>query len=783
MSRESDSSSSGPRGRGGAVYPSGTPPYGSPRGEAGETPVPGAADRPEEPKTETTLTTRIKINIPGSRPIPPVVVRKPVGEESGMNASAASGGSAGSPGSRGTSGPSFGGERAAERTAETPRPEAAADEAPAAPKEKTTSDWFSPRKAQGQPGGGQAPAAGAPSTPAAPGAADGKSAQRPDLPYFSDAPAASGPAPRSGGAPFDGPRGRGGSPYERDPLGGDPLGAGPLGGDPLGAPLAGDPLAGDRPAGERSGSDALGGDPLGGDPLRSDPLGSGPLGSDPLSGASPFDSAPRGEASPFDGAPRGGSPFDGPAQPARDRNPFESPAGGSPSGPTTGPARGDSALDLPPGFSDPSAGKSAAGRLSDDTAELTPQPPAPPAGPGVSGGITGGLAGARKDKGAGPGPKGGPKSGGPGGRVSGDTLVSGIPKVPGKDGPAAAGPFAGVSGGDEDSAAPKPRPKIPEPINPPKKGRNKLVLVGVAVVVLAGVAYGAGLLLDHSDVPNNTTALGVEIGGSSKDDAVKKLETALKDRRTAPLKITVDGKSETLLPSRAGLDIDLQATVRNAAGRDYNPVSVIGSLFGVKRTAQPAVITDKEKLAVALQNLAGPAAAEADGGITFENGKAVPHYGVPHKAIDAAASESKITDAYLNRVSTGSDAPVVLAATTQQPKVDKAAVDKALKQFAEPAMSGLITVRTGPQHTVSFSPQKSIPKFLSFKIVGGDLVPYYDRSALKELYGNTFDGVMVTKGDGSKHPVSVEEVAGAVGKALQGKTPAERVQTIATNGS
>ncbi|MCZ0993551.1 hypothetical protein O1L44_11130 [Streptomyces noursei] len=417
--------------------------------------------------------------------------------------------------------------------------------------------------------------------------------------------------------------------------------------------------------------------------------------------------------------------------------------------------------------------------MSDDTAELTPQPSAPPGGLGVTGGITGG----RKDKGDGTGPKGGPKSGGPGGRVSGDTLVSGIPKVPGKTGPTGATPFAGVSGGDEESAAPKPRPKIPEPIKPAKKGRNKLVLIGVAVVFLAGVAYGAGLLLDHADVPNNTTALGVDIGGSSKDDAVKKLETALKDRRTAPLKITVDGRTETLLPARAGLDIDLQATVRNASGRDYNPVSVVGSLFGVKRTALPAVITDKEKLAVALQGLTGPADAAADGGITFENGKAVPHYGAPHKAIDAAASESKITDAYLERVSTGSDTPVVLAATTQQPKVDKAAVDKALKQFAEPAMSGLITVRTDPQHTVSFSPQKSIPKFLSFKIISGQLVPFYDRPALKELYGNTFDSVMVTKGDGSKHPVSVEEVASAVGKALVGKTPAERVQTIETNGS
>ncbi|GGU42094.1 hypothetical protein GCM10010211_01530 [Streptomyces albospinus] len=744
MSRESDSSSSGPQGRGGAAYPSGTPPYGSPRGEAGEGLAPGAAAQPEEPKTETTLTTRIKINIPGSRPIPPVVVRKPVGEESGMNASAASGGSAGPSGPPGGSRPAFGGERNAERTGNTPRPEAA-DKAPGGAPGDKTSDWFAPRKPQSGPGGqssttGTHAAPPAPESPAAPGSASGaKQPQRPDLPYFSDVPT----APRGGATPFDGGRERGGSPYEPDPLAGNPLG-----GDPLGS------------------------DPLGGDPLRSDPLG-----------GNPFDGGSRGGASPFDG----GSPFDAPAKPARDRSPFDSPLGGpaGPSGPTTGPARGDSALNLPPGFSDPSAGKSAAAHRTDDTAELTPQPPAPLAGPGGGLGVSGGLTGGRPN-GAPGGPKGtGPgKGGGPGGRVSGDTLVSGIPKVPGGQGPKTPSPFAAgaAAGGEDESAAPKPRPKIPEPINS-KKGRSKLVLAGAGVVVLAAVAYGAGLLLDHADVPNNTTALGVDIGGTSKEDAVKRLESGLKGRRTAPLKLTVDGKPETLLPATAGLDIDLQATVRNAAGRDYNPVSVIGSLFGVKRTAQPAMITDKEKLQVALENVAGPAGASKDGGITFENGKAVPHYGAPYKAIDVAASQDKIVSAYLDRAGTGTDTPVVLAATTQQPKVSKDAVDKALKEFAEPAMSGLVTIRADARHAVSFSPQKSIPKFLSFKIINGQLVPYYDRPALKELYGTTFEGVLVAKGDGTKHPVSVEEVANAVGKALVGKTPAERVQTIATNGS
>ncbi|MGW2404525.1 hypothetical protein ACWCXK_08355 [Streptomyces sp. NPDC001739] len=716
MSRESDSSSSGPRGRGGAAYPSGTPPYGSPRGDADEGLAPGAAAQPEEPKTETTLTTRIKINIPGSRPIPPVVVRKPVGEESGMNASAASGGSRGAPR------PARGTERGAERTGSTPRPEAAADDATTGGRGDKTSDWFAPRKPQaGAPGAagpssstGSHPAPPAPGGPTPPRGPSGTGApQRPDLPYFSDAPVAQG-----GGSPFDeGGRANGPSPFD-----------------------GGQPDAG-----------------------------------------SPFDGGPRDAGSPFDGAGHGSaSPFDAPTGVAPDHSPFDAPAAGpgGPAGPTTGPAKGDSALNLPPGFGGPAP-------KIDDTAELTPQAPGPLTGPGSglgAGGISGGLPGSQAGPAAG-GPKGGTRGQAPGrrDRVSGDTLVSGIPAVPGSEGPSAPSPFASAPG-DGDSAAPKPRPKIPEPINPPKKGRNKLVLAAVAVVVLAGVAYGAGLLLDHADVPNGTTALGVNIGGTTKEEAVKKLESALKDRRTAPLKLTVDGKPQTLLPAKAGLDIDPQATVRNAAGRDYNPVSVIGSLFGVDRTAKPAMVVDDEKLAVALENVAGPGGAAEDGGITFENGKAVPHYGVPHKAIDVKASRQKVADAYRERVTNGTDAPVVLAASTQQPRVSKAAVDRAMKQYAEPAMSGLVTVRSGA-HAVSFSPQKSIPKFLSFKIgSNGELVPYYDRAALKQLYGDTFNGVLLTKGDGSKKPITVEEVASAVAKALLGRTPAERIQTVGADG-
>ncbi|MBT2438827.1 hypothetical protein J7E93_01530, partial [Streptomyces sp. ISL-36] len=135
--RETDSSSSGAQGRGGAAYPSGTPPYGTRQypslhptqdgtDDAADTAAAPAPQRPEEPKTETTLTTRIRINIPGSRPIPPVVVRKPVAESHA--------GASAPPSAEAPSEP--------ERAAPAPAAPAAAPAEPPKAEEKPASDWF-----------------------------------------------------------------------------------------------------------------------------------------------------------------------------------------------------------------------------------------------------------------------------------------------------------------------------------------------------------------------------------------------------------------------------------------------------------------------------------------------------------------------------------------------------------------------------------------------------------------------------------------------------------------
>ncbi|MGW3666577.1 hypothetical protein [Streptomyces sp. NPDC005141] len=727
MSRETDSSSSGPNGRGGAAYPSGTPPYGTPKASEGGADAGRSATGkpPEERKTETTLTTRIRINIPGSRPIPPVVVRTPVADTDAPSAG-------GDGANTGAQAPRGGGSPAgtSATTATTPAPSAPAP-APVdqpGPAEEKTSDWFAPRKSgapKSGPGGGSTNGAGLPGGSASPAPSGASNATGP-----AGTPGAGRPAPSNG--------------------------AGPLG-------ITG----GVRPGGT-NGAGLPGA------------TGAGPVAPGHGGGTGSFDVS--GALRDTGSFPAIGS-SGGTGEPRRDDLPYFSEGGrGGPAGPTGGPATGNGPMAPPAGpgaapgslaaapgsgSGNPNAGYPGAGTgshgglsggLSDDTAILTPQKPAPDPGPGGYGA--------------------------PADNVSGHTLTSGIPVVtPSQN-------FSFDAGARNDGPRSHTPPKLPEPVQPApassrqakkKKGRNKPALLGVLAVVLVGGAYGAGLLMNHSDVPKGTTVLGVDIGGGTRDDAVKKLDDAFGNRTNKALTLSVDGDTVQLKPDQAGLQLDSQATVRAAAGSDYNPVSVIGSLFGQERVVAPVMPVDEEKLQAALERAASGSGSASDGTIQFKPGKAVAVYGKAGKGIDVAASTQAVKDAYLAQVETDATTPVKVATTTREPTVTKAEVDRKMSTFATAAMSANITIRTDATHFIPFSPQKSIWKFLSVRPVQGKLVEHYDLKVLQGLYGHAFDGVTITKGDGSKKAVSPQDVASAVGRALAGKTTADRDVTIPTN--
>lgn len=646
------------------------------------------------PKTETQLTTRIRINIPGSRPIPPVVVRTTVPEPEGEPESAAA-------------------------SAPAPAPEPA-------PAEETASNWFAPRKAAPAPPRAQAPAAGA--APAGPGA------PRQDPPAQGYAPPA---GPRPGAPAGPGPGGPG-------PASGRmPAAPAPT---PPGAPRFDTPPGGfaQPPAGPRPGA----------------PTGPGPGGT----GAGPgFPAPPAGAARPGPGVP---------------------------AGPGTGLGRGPGVGANPgPGAPQPGAGAAyGPGPVTRGPGAAVPPNAARPGGPAFGPGQdtpTMGFAGPA----AGPGTPG--YGSGPAGPTGGPALGT-VPVGDARE-PRWPGPELDTAGPSQPRPAPVPRaagqsvpaPTAPSakskaPSRPAKKGRNKLVLLGGALFGLLGVAYGAGLLLNHSDVPKGTTVLGVEISGT-RDEAVAKFQTAFGNRAAAPLQLTVGGKPVELKPEKAGLSLDSQTTVRNAAGSDYNPVTVIGSLFGSERKAEPVMPTDDEKLRVALQELAGTAGSVTEGTITFDTGKAVAVPGKPGSTLDVDGSVGLVNTAFRDMVATGKAAPVELPVATKDPVVGKDELDRAMKEFAEPAMSAPATVKAGGK-SLPFG-AKSLPKILSMQVVDGHLVEKYDLEALKTTYGNAFDGVLITRGTGEKTAVTPQDVAGALGKALRGKTTAERTAVIDTNAN
>ncbi|MGW6297141.1 hypothetical protein, partial [Streptomyces sp. NPDC055058] len=563
--------------------------------------------------------------------------------------------------------------------------------------------------------------------------------------------AQSGPGGAAKGAPGTGAPGTGG------PGTGAPGGARPGAGRPGGVVGALNVPGGSRPGGTNGSAPGSGGTHGAGLPGAT----GGPVAPGHGGGTGSFDvtEALAGGTRPGQG---------GPGEPGRDDLPYFTEGG--PSGPTTGPVTGTGPMVPPGGPGAPGrpagpAGQGAAGAqagagvpgggLSDDTAILTPQIQAPePGHPGY---------GPRHDN------------------VSGNTVTSGIPVVP-----ASAAFDADVpAGGPTAHTPPKlPQPGAPSPAAsskpPKKKGRNKLVLLGGGLVFLGGLVYGAGLLMNHSDVPKGTAVLGVDIGGGTRDDAVKKLDEALGDRLNKPLKLTVGGKTVELEPDNAGLQLDIDATVGDAAKSDYNPVSVIGSLFGNHRSVDPVMPVDEEKLHAALDGVGGTA-SNTDGTIKFVSGKAVPVYGKPGQGIDVDKSTEVVAAAYRTQVETGASSPVTVPTTTRQPTVSKAEVDRMMKEFAEPAMSANVTVQTDAAHSIPMSPQNSLWKFLRVEAVNGKLVDKPDLGALKKLYGQTFDGVLITRGNGEKTPVTPQDVYVALRKALM--STSDRVAVIETDPS
>ncbi|GAB7181163.1 peptidoglycan binding domain-containing protein [Kitasatospora sp. Ki12] len=773
-SRESDNAHPTPRRTGPDAYPSGTPPYGTPGLPGGDRAAAGAGQgaasggEDDGPKTETTLTTRVRINIPGSRPIPPVVVRSTVKNEDGTADEAPSATpEQGNPRHRSApASPVLGVMEGGGGTATPPDlpPEWEIPAIPPATSEsESTGAWFRPRQKKAAEPAPAAVPAGAPSAPAATGAAaeprpqgarqGGAAARANGVPNGRPVPA-QGKAPNPGAQAAPAAPRRAEAPTEEPGVyeAADPFA--PVA-DPFApAPTPG-PDAGTR--GPRGGRPQQNGAQQNGArqnrPQQNGPRQGGPQQNGPQNGFQPNghpngplpQGRPGGEPNPEDTSVDGFAPI-------RENTP---PPAGISGRPRNGAPHGADGRPQPglfasaPTGADPFATQRPAGPGQDG--------PTAPTGPG---GLFPGAPG------AGPQP-GRPQQPGPDPEA---TAVTPLP-APGS------GPEAGQGAQRVPTPTPPPAPAKAEPASGKAKGKGKAKTKGgggkkvvkLAVYAVGGVlflgaaAYGTGLMLNQSDVPKGTVVLGTDIGGNSRDQAIHSLDESVGKAGQQPLKLKIGDQTVDLDPTVAGLGFDTTATVDGLAQHSYNPVDVIKSLQGGTKAVAPEVKVDRAKLKAALDSLAaGSGQGLQEGYVKFgePNGEPIVVPGRAGQAVDSASALDVVEQAYRDRAAGKPDQPVALAVTAAQPKVSAQALQAAADSLGKQVAAGKVHVVAGAK-SWDFGGKTAAKALTLVPDASGKIVPKWDLDALSGQLGNVFDKVKFKK-NGQLVAITPQDVADGI---------------------
>ncbi|MGZ3097621.1 VanW family protein [Streptomyces sp. H72] len=220
-----------------------------------------------------------------------------------------------------------------------------------------------------------------------------------------------------------------------------------------------------------------------------------------------------------------------------------------------------------------------------------------------------------------------------------------------------------------------------------------VALAGGALAVGLGGLYLVGLLVTGGEIEAGTTVRGVDIGGLSREEATRKLERHLVAGGPRELAVQVGDREAAVDPRQAGFTFDLPKTLDRAESTGADPISVIGGLFRSGGEVEPVVRIDEDKARAALGKLAGRTDTRVrDGAVSFDDGRVeqvAPRTGY---ALDVDASIGALRAPFLGGAA---DSVTALPVRETRPRVTSDEVRRAVRAFAEPAMSAPVTLTAG----------------------------------------------------------------------------------------
>ncbi|MFG3660920.1 VanW family protein [Streptomyces sp. NPDC047706] len=227
-----------------------------------------------------------------------------------------------------------------------------------------------------------------------------------------------------------------------------------------------------------------------------------------------------------------------------------------------------------------------------------------------------------------------------------------------------------------------------------------VALAGGALTVGIGGLYLTALLLTGGEIEAGTTVRGVDIGGLTRAEATEKLERHLPGTGPRQLAVKVGERKGAVDPQQAGLSFDIPETLDRAASTGHDPLSLFGGLFRSGGDVEPVVRVDEDKARAALGKLATTLDQKvSDGAVSFDGGRVEQSAPRTGYALDVDAATGALRAPFLHGAA---DSVTVLPARETKPKVTAEEVRRAVRAFAQPAMSAPVTLTAhGKRFTIT----------------------------------------------------------------------------------
>ena len=267
--------------------------------------------------------------------------------------------------------------------------------------------------------------------------------------------------------------------------------------------------------------------------------------------------------------------------------------------------------------------------------------------------------------------------------------------------------------------------------------RRPAVVTPVAAVGVLAAAYGVDLLVAGGDVPRNTVVAGVDVGGLSPAAAAERLETELAPRVVADHVVLADDVEGTLSPATAGITLDVEGTVDQAAEQPLNPWTRLVTLVDEREVA-PVITGEDTALTAQIDGIAEQVdRAPVDATIAIEGTTARVVEPVPGRTLDRERAAEAVTAA----LASGGDpsTPIELPVDVAEVSVDAAEAQQVLDQTVTPGLAAPVTVSSQDGATSVEVPQTAIAASLTFTPQeDGRLAVAVDPAALQEAMGDDF---------------------------------------------